>query len=186
MHSRALRIIFVLLMLGLAAGRAAAQSAGAIAGTVTDAATGAPLSNVMLRFLTASGAYAGVTYSDASGAYALGGLAAGTYLVRTYNAFPYLDEVYDDLPCPGGSCSPVLGTGVTVAASATTRGIDFGLALGGTIAGTVTDAAHRDAAGEHQGPGLLDGWIAGAGRPSPNALGGLQRHRTDDGHRTTC
>ena len=118
---------------------AEAQSGGVISGTVTDAGTGAPLSGINVQVYTASGGWAGYATTNAAGAYTVPALATGTYYVRTSNGFPYLDELYDNLPCPGGDCTVTAGTGVNVTTGAAAR-VDFGLMPGGTITGTVTDA----------------------------------------------
>jgi hypothetical protein len=39
----------------------------------------------------------------------------------------FTDELYDDIPCPGRSCSVTSGSPVVVTAGATTSGIDFAL-----------------------------------------------------------
>jgi len=115
---------------------------GTITGTVTDAGTGAPLANLHVQAYSWDGSPAGSTAAtNGLGVYMVTGLATGTHYVRTSNSFPYLDELYNDLPCPGGSCTVTAGTGVSVAAGTTTYGIDFGLTPGGSIAGTVTAAA---------------------------------------------
>ena len=118
---------------GLAAG-------GRITGTVTDAATGAPLSGVTVRVYTDAGSQLNSVSTNASGVYlTTQGLPTGNYRVRTSNVLGYFDEAYDNIPCL--NCSSTTGTAVAVTAGATTSGIDFGLAAGGRITGTVTDAA---------------------------------------------
>ena len=69
--------------------------------------------------------------SGASGAY-LVELSPGTYRVSTDNPFGYLNELFDDIPCPGGSaysgaCDPLLGDPVVVTEDAITGAIDFAL-----------------------------------------------------------
>src|SRR6185503_5016859 len=74
--------------------------------------------------------------SDAVGAYLIGrGLPAGLYYARTTNTRGYVNEVYNNRDC----CNARLGNPVSVTEGATTAGIDFSLALGGTLRGTVTD-----------------------------------------------
>jgi M6 family metalloprotease-like protein len=110
---------------------------GTITGTVTNAGTAAPLANVSVRVYNASGSAYTTATTNASGVYVMTNLAAGTYYVRTSNSLGYVDELYDNLPCPGGACTVTTGTGVSVTAGATASGINFGLAMGGTITGTV-------------------------------------------------
>ena len=67
-------------------------------------------------------------------------MATGTYFLQTWGSVPYLDELYNGLACPAGNCTVTSGMGVVVTAGTTTNGIDFALAMGGTIAGKVIDA----------------------------------------------
>jgi hypothetical protein len=113
---------------------------GTIAGTVTDAGTGAPLANVQVYVFNAIGDSVGSFAANASGAYAATGLATGTYYVQTRNSAGYVDEAYNDVPCNDYECAVAKGAGIHVTAGAATTGIDFGLAVGGTITGTVTVA----------------------------------------------
>ena len=115
---------------------------GSITGTVTTAGTTTPLPGVTVYFYNSSGTYVsgGVT-TNASGVYTKGGLTTGTYYVRTSNSLGYLDELHSDIPCPGGGCTVTTGMGVAVTAGTATAGIDFALAMGGTLTGMVTDAA---------------------------------------------
>ena len=113
---------------------------GRITGTVTDAATGAPLSGVSVNVYDASGSFTASTSTNASGVYlTTQGLLTGSYRVQTSNSLGYINEAYYDIPCV--NCSSTTGTLVAVTAGTTTSGINFGLATGGRITGTVTDAA---------------------------------------------
>ncbi|MCP4664665.1 MAG: hypothetical protein GY856_55485 [bacterium] len=114
---------------------------GAISGTVTDAATGDPIPFIVLDVWNENGYYVNTGSSAPTGEYTVEGLATGTYFVSVGNSFNYLAEVYDDLPCPGDNCDPTSGAPVEVSLNSITTGIDFALDLGGTISGTVTDAA---------------------------------------------
>ena len=133
--------VVILLLIALVPAPASAQATGAISGMVTAVATSAPLANIGVRIYAAPRLLMAYARTDASGAYTGGSLPSGTYYVVTDETFPYFPELYNDLPCPGSQCAPTAGTGVTVTAGETTTGIDFALQLGGTIAGTVTDAA---------------------------------------------
>ena len=53
----------------------------------------------------------------------------------------WVDELYDDVPCPNGNCNPVTGSPVAVTQGGTVSGIDFALDRWGAITGTVTDVA---------------------------------------------
>jgi hypothetical protein len=113
---------------------------GTITGTVTAAGTGVPLASVTVSVHNSSGSSLGSTSTNASGVYTTRALATGTYDIRTSNSLGYIDELYNNLPCAGGTCTATTGTGVIVTTGATTGRIDFGLAVGGTTAGTATNA----------------------------------------------
>lgn len=118
-----------------------AAAGGTIAGTVTDEATAQPIKNILLIAWQYQDGLLVIkkTRTDASGAYKLGGLAAGKYYVEAIDAAKpavYAAEFYDDLPWHVFSRS----TPVIVKEGITTAGIDFGLGRGGRILGTVTYA----------------------------------------------
>ena len=150
-------VVFVSL-LGWLAGRAHAQSTGRITGSVQAAGTGTRLAGVTVLLSTAAVAQVASATTDATGAYALTGLASGTYYLATRNSLGYIDELYHGRPCPTDDCVMPTGTGVSVANGATTSGIDFGLVKGGTITGTVTDATTNAA-------------LAGVSVPAYDAIG---------------
>jgi len=53
-----------------------------------------------------------------------------------------VDELYDNIPCPGGACVYLgaIGVPIQVAPGLTTGSRDFALDRGGRISGTITDA----------------------------------------------
>lgn len=113
---------------------------GSISGTVTDAATDDPISSVVLSVWDSTGKFAGNAYSDSEGNWkSEEGLTSGDYHVRTFNNLQYLDELYANLPCPF-DCDETTGADIAVTLGAETVGVDFALAKGGAIAGTVIDA----------------------------------------------
>lgn len=123
----------------------ALEVGGRISGTVTDAVTTAPLGGVCVYALQPHAA--GVNEvanacSDAAGAYEIGTLPAGRYLLiaEPYTA-NYVPELFDDLPCPGRGCDLSAGTLVQVSLGATVGDRDFSLEPGGSIRGVVRDAA---------------------------------------------
>jgi len=69
--------------------------------------------------------------SGDSATYEIVGLPTGTYKVNTYNSQGYFDEYYNDKP-DGASADPI-----RVKEDSITSNINFTLALGGKIAGTV-------------------------------------------------
>jgi hypothetical protein len=116
----------------------AMAAGGTIAGAVTDASTNAAIGGVTVIVSNAGASKSATT--AANGTYSLSGLPTGTYFVRTQNS-SYVDELYNDIACPFSSCSPFLGNGVAVTAGSTTSNINFGLALGGSISGTITNSS---------------------------------------------
>jgi hypothetical protein len=118
----------------------ALNAGGRIAGTVTDSSTLAPLANINVQIHNSSGNFLFSASTDSMGNYITGpGLTAGNYFVRTFNSLGYINEVYNNINC--APCNVTSGTPVAVTAGATTSGISFALAVGGRIAGTVTDSA---------------------------------------------
>lgn len=85
------------------------------------------------------------TVSAGDGSYSIGGLAAGSYLVRFANAFQpaasWVAQYYADQPT-AATAKPV-----TVSEGATTAGVDASLVAGGTLSGTVRDSAQSPVAG---------------------------------------
>ena len=91
----------------------------------------------------AAGNYVTYAFSDASGTYVSeDGLPAGTYYARTWNSLGMIDELWDNITCL--ECDVTTGTPIAVTVGTTTPGIDFALAQGGLIAGTVTHAGTGD------------------------------------------
>ena len=137
-----------------------------------------PLSTV--NIFDATGELVTSAMSDFNGLYLTeAGLPAGTYYVVTASLFGSLDELYDDLPCPAGAgCDPTAGTAVTVTVPNTTSGIDFELAAGGNIAGTITDSETTLPLGDilvgiHDTAGLLIAFGASSPAGDYSILSGL-------------
>lgn len=146
-----------------------------IAGRVLREGTQTGLEQRIVRAWSTGGVFAGGVATDSSGAFAFGSLAPGAYFVST---FPYptwetglLDELYDDVPCPGGmpnGCDPDLATPVLVVDGEMTTDIDFELGPGGRIAGRVVEAGTNHP---------LGGLVLSAYNPN----GGLVARATTDG-----
>ncbi len=112
---------------------------GLISGTVTEATTGVPIDNATLRLWDTQGQSIGFgTDTSSSGRFAISGLWAGTYFVSVESS-RYLDELYDDIPCPAG-CDPTTGMAIEVSFGAITDGVDFALERLGVISGSVLDS----------------------------------------------
>ncbi|HXY39136.1 MAG TPA: carboxypeptidase regulatory-like domain-containing protein [Vicinamibacteria bacterium] len=116
------------------------QLEGRISGTVRTAA-GAPLADTWVYVYGSAGSYVKYAYTDSAGHYLVSGLtAAGNYYLVTSNYQGYLDQLYNGIPCATG-CIVASGTPVAVTLGTTTTGIDFALAPGGRISGTVRDTS---------------------------------------------
>jgi hypothetical protein len=119
----------------------ALSTGGAIAGTVTVTASTTPIVGAEVQVFDSTGTFVTSTMTDSSGSYfAYGGVIGGTYYVRTVNNQGYIDELYSNQICSAG-CDPTSGTPVTVTNGSTTWQIDFGLSLGASLSGAVTDTA---------------------------------------------
>lgn len=117
---------------------------GTISGRVVDSTTGAPIANLTVRVLTRFGTSFSLAdgATDASGAFAVPKLAAGTYFAHTLGAagVAHTEAMLGGLPCVGGcGIDQVADNGrpIVVAAGATTGGVDFALDPDATISGTV-------------------------------------------------
>jgi hypothetical protein len=75
-----------------------------------------------------------IDMSDNSASYAIEGLPAGTYRVKSANMFEWVDEYYDDKP------SQASADLVPVTEDSTTRPINFTLNIGGSIEGIVVSS----------------------------------------------
>ncbi|HEX9736392.1 MAG TPA: carboxypeptidase-like regulatory domain-containing protein, partial [Thermoanaerobaculia bacterium] len=99
---------------------------GSIVGTVTDL-LGEPISGVEIEVWDAGGAMVGFDFGAQDGSFRIDGLSTGTYYVVAHTFGAYVDELYDDLPCPTGDCGdPTKGSPVAVTVNAATQ-VDFSL-----------------------------------------------------------
>jgi hypothetical protein len=125
----------------------ALDTGGRITGTVIDAVTTLPLSVVCVQVLAplptgVAEVFLRSDCTDATGTYEIVGVPAGNYLlIGEPHDSNYVPELYDGISCPGRSCDMRAGTLVPVTIGGTTSGRNFALEPGGTIHGTVRDAA---------------------------------------------
>ncbi|MBN1672495.1 MAG: carboxypeptidase regulatory-like domain-containing protein [Kiritimatiellae bacterium] len=113
---------------------------GRISGTVTDSTNG-PIADAWVDAYELGGSLLKSALSEADGTYAMAGLPAADYGVRTdAGGLNYADEWYDNVVVLGTEI-PVDASWVSVMADQTTPNIDFQLADGGVIAGTVSNVA---------------------------------------------
>ncbi len=125
---------------------------GSISGTVIDHGTGLPLTGVQVKASRwPTGEFVNADHTDHNGFYIIRGLPAGQYRVNTWlGSLNYVAEYYDN------TTSQNLATPVTVLEPTTpvpvpvTDHIDFGLARGATVAGTITEAATGNPIGNMQ------------------------------------
>lgn len=125
---------------GFATANFALEQGGSISGTISDSSTSASIPNVNVDIYNSDGYWVSYGYTDSSGNYTATGPLAGDYYATTYNYYGYLDEVFDDHLCEP-DCNPLSGDPIAVTAGQNTSGIDFALAPGGIISGTITDSA---------------------------------------------
>jgi 3-methyladenine DNA glycosylase Mpg len=127
----------------------ALRPGGRITGKVTDASTGAALAEKLI-FIFGDDDVVSFGVTDASGNYTSGGLDTGTYYALTLTAddldfLPlgpagYIDELYNNVPCPnGGDCDGA--TPIQVTLGVTTPNVNFGLDRGARVSGTVSNMA---------------------------------------------
>jgi hypothetical protein len=111
-----------------------------IAGHVLAVGTLAPIVGASLEIVDANSVVVGGAAAGADGSYEATGLGTGPYYARTRTS-GFLDELYDDRPCPGSACSPVAGDALVTVPGQTLGGVDFVLVPGATISGKVRSAS---------------------------------------------
>ncbi|MGE0394889.1 MAG: collagen binding domain-containing protein, partial [Vicinamibacterales bacterium] len=112
---------------------------GSIAGAVTSSSSGTAIADVVVSVFDQNGAPVATGTTDATGAYAVAGLAVGQYYLRTTNSQGFIDELFNNISCALGCATVASGDAVTVAAAAATT-VDFALLpSGGGIAGFVRE-----------------------------------------------
>jgi len=121
----------------------ASTAAGTVTGTVTRSAGGTPVANAAV-WLCSSTTYAcHPAITNVSGVYTFT-VPADTYQLYTNNRQGLIDEIYDNIRCPG-ACNLAqvreLGANIVVADGGTVSGLDFALDTGGSVSGTVVNGA---------------------------------------------
>ena len=108
---------------------------GCISGTVTDSVTGQPIYDVYIDVYDSAYNWVSSGWTDFAGDYVTTqGLRSGNYRLFAYNFAGYVYEWYNN-KLDFFNADPV-----NVTVPDTTANIDFQLALGGNISGTVTDS----------------------------------------------
>jgi hypothetical protein len=113
------------------------QATGSISGTVTETGTSTPLVGVMVYTYLHDGSVgtSGMSFTDEDGEYTITDLAEGAYVVRANPSDQnYIAEYFDD------TVYSTDADAVTVTAGENTPDINFELAPGGMISGTIVDS----------------------------------------------
>lgn len=115
------------------------EMVGEITGNITDDATGLPLRGYGVSVYDLEYEFVASSQSNIDGDYSVRFLLPGEYIVQSYSStWPHVDEVFEDQLC-WRSCDLTLGTPVVLSTEDPIAIVDFGLSVGGTISGTVTE-----------------------------------------------
>ena len=118
---------------------AALTKGGSISGTVVGDVSGDPLEDIEVCAFDDAGGFYRCSSTETDGTYVISGLPSGDFLVNIHDPGQvYLGEFYDDVT-DYESATPV-----SVTAPDLTPNINAGLAVGGVIAGTVTEDGSGD------------------------------------------
>jgi acetyltransferase-like isoleucine patch superfamily enzyme len=112
---------------------------GQVTGRVANTG-GSGLQSVTVRAFNAAGVQVGSSTTGPTGDYTIGGLAGGNVFLRTTNGLGYRNQRYLGLDC-SASCDVLAATPVVVATGGVVSGVDFALALGGSISGNVSNTS---------------------------------------------
>jgi len=126
---------------------AALAQAGRISGTVSKASNGNPITSGHVELLQPDGNAVLFTNIDINGNYDFGGVPDSDYLlffVAQGADSAFIDELYDEVPCPRGACD-IVAEGTTITVSGSPLTIDEELMRGNVIDGTIEDAANPGA-----------------------------------------
>ncbi|NDY96301.1 carboxypeptidase-like regulatory domain-containing protein [Wenzhouxiangella limi] len=110
---------------------------GGLAGSVTTS-DAVPVSSLSVEIYNALGHIVGMRDTDENGDFVLRGLSGGRYFARTRNSRGLIDQVFDGLGCTPLPCVTGLGTPLELDGGLI-EGVDFTLAAGNSLSGTVTD-----------------------------------------------
>ncbi len=116
---------------------AALANGGTIEGHVTDAQTGEGAADVEVEVVDGQGNFLAFGMTDANGNYKIPGIAPGSFYVEFVPSFSGTESNYPT-QFYGGSATLIGSKPVTVAAGATTSGIDIALSLTPGMPATVT------------------------------------------------
>lgn len=106
-----------------------------ISGNVS--AGGSPAVGALAQVYNASGVPVFQRPTNPSGNYEINELPDGDFYVRVTNVPGFVSELYQGIPC-SGYCDILNGDAVQIASSVSVGSVNFSLAAGGSISGTVT------------------------------------------------
>lgn len=137
---------------------------GSLSGTIIDESTGEPINEAWVSLYSSAGGQPSGRYTDEFGTYRFHVVLPGDYYVFAEAPFTgYLEELWDDIPCPDGpgeGCELTDGDLVSVEFDAVWD-IDFALdpSMATGVRGTVTDSA----TGEPIAGVYVDAWRVDTG-----------------------
>jgi hypothetical protein len=141
------RALVVYLAVAFSYALPASAATGTVTGTVTRSADGTPVAAATVWLSSDTTGTSHPALTDASGVYKFT-VPAGTYQLYTSNGKGLIDEIYDDIRCPG-ACNTAqvreLGAKIVVPDGGTVSGRDFALDAGGSVSGTVVNSATSEA-----------------------------------------
>lgn len=114
------------------------QTGGTIAGKIVDSSNRKPIEYISVTIYDSNGYERAYGYTDEAGRYETNGMATGQYYAVTHSDQNYMDELYNNQPCPLRDCNVGTGDPISVSAAHTTTRIDFALDVGGSISGMIT------------------------------------------------
>jgi hypothetical protein len=124
---------------------AAAAQNGTVSGTVTDAGTGAPVQGLSVYLHTVTSSIVASTATSASGTYSISVPPGALYYVSTgTSSGGYIPEAFPDVHCLFNGCSAAFlreAEPFSMPPGGSVTGRDFSVVRGGSISGTVTNAA---------------------------------------------
>jgi hypothetical protein len=128
----------LLAVVGQSSSARAAGGTASVSGTITDASTSSPIGGIAVTIHSLDYSYFDSTISAADGTYVLSTIPAGSYTLefQPYNGANYVQQCWLH-----DSCEDANQTYFAVTDGQTLTGYSAALAPGGTITGTVTNAA---------------------------------------------
>ncbi len=112
-----------------------------LTGTIADSVNDEPIPEARVVTRDAQEVVSGVGMTDETGLYSIDRVPRGPQTVQTVGTTSFLDELFDDIPCPFSECPRSLGTVVEAVSNVTVPSLDFDLGPAGFLSGEVRAAA---------------------------------------------